>query len=312
MINKKILITGAAGFIGSNLLKVLSKNNDISIIVRDKSSLFKNVSNLSNSIYFGDIKDFEFLKRVITEVEPNIVFHLASSAVVRMCARNPVEAYQNNVMGTVNLLESIRLCGDSIEKIIVSTSDKVYGHSLPPYDEETPFKPKYTYEATKACQDFVCQNYFHNYNLPISIIRLGNVYGPDDPNDSRLIPNVIKNILNNKSPIIYQDVAEYKRDFVFIEDAINAFLIVAKDGKIGEAYCAGSNKPSTIRNVVSIILDKSGSNLKVEFKKRNINFKEIKEQFLDSSKIQKLGWENNTTLEGGLEKIIKHFKESNK
>ena len=307
----KILVTGATGFIGNCLVQNLKKEkNQVSIVIRDKTKNHIRVKEKADSIYYGTIDDLDFMKRVISESEPEVIFHLASSAIVRMCARNPLGAYQNNVMGTVKLLEAIRTCGDTVKKVVVSTSDKVYGHAMPPYDENTAFMPKYTYEATKACQDFACQNYFHNYDVPVVIARMSNIYGPGDPNDSRLIPKTINNIFEKKPPIIYEDVASFERDFVFIDDAISALKILAKNGTAGEAYCVGSPDASniSIEEIVKKILSLMDSDLSISYQKRSAAFKEIQSQSINSSKIQSIGWSPEFNLDQGLLETIDFYR----
>ena len=306
----KILITGASGFIGKTLLDRLSNDHEVSCIIRDKTKNYRHVEEKSTSVYYGTIDDLEFVKRVISESEPDVVFHLASSAIVRMCARNPVGAYQNNVMGTVKLLDAIRTSGDTVKKVIVSTSDKVYGHATPPYDEDTPFMPKYTYEATKSCQDFVCQNYFHNYEVPVVIARMGNIYGPGDPNDSRLIPRTILNAANDIPPMIYSDVADFQRDFIYVDDAADALITLMDNGKVGEAYCVGSGTEDQpkIKDIVKMILevmDKNG--LTIEYPDRHVSFREIEKQSIKADKITQIGWKKKTNLREGLKKTVSYY-----
>ncbi len=312
----KILVTGAIGFIGSHLVRELAgDDNEIFAIVRDMTQLHDEISSLCHTVYYGDLRDFAFLRRVISESEAEHVYHLASCSIVRMCARDPIGAYQTNVMGTVNLLEAIRQSGDNVKRVVVSTSDKVYGHAEPPYTEETAFVPKYTYEATKACQDFVCQNFFHNYDVPVSVIRLGNVYGPGDPNNSRLIPNTIRKALSGKSPVIYESVAEFRREFVFIDDAVSALLTIADTGTAGEAYCVGglNEEPPTIREIVGIILEACGNaDLKIDYPKKHQAFKEIRVQYMNASKIREIGWSPRFNITDGIIETVESYLEDSK
>lgn len=307
----KILITGASGFIGSAILHACKeKGAQVSCILRGKRRSKSWVESTADVVYYGDITDLSFMKRVISEAEPEVIYHMASSAIVRMCARDPVGAYQNNVMGTVSLLEAVRTSGDTVQKVVVSTSDKVYGHAQPPYDENTSFVPKYTYEATKACQDFACQNFFYNYDVPVVIARMGNIYGPGDPNDSRLIPRTIINALNDKPPVIYTDVADYQRDFIFIDDAVSAMMVLADKGIPGEAYCVGSSEliQPTIKEIVSIIMRLMQKNEEdINYPTRHSAFKEIEKQSIIADKIGKIGWKKTVSLEQGLKRTIEFY-----
>jgi CDP-glucose 4,6-dehydratase len=304
-----ILITGASGFVGQGLVTKLSedKNNQVFAMHRNVHPYVNSPTNVSR--LYGDMLDYDSLCNIISKNEINTVYHMAANAIVRSCANDPRSAYSNNVMGTVNLLEAIRTCGKSnIKSIVVSTSDKAFGHADPPYDENTPLKPKYTYEATKACQDIVCQNFWHNYELPIKIARCSNVYGPGDPNTSRLIPNTIKLLLANKSPEIYREVAYYKREFVYISDIVSAMETIANKGANGEAYCVGGTAPMDILTIVLILCSKINPEIPVKYIDKPILFKEIESQFINASKLNKLGWYPKVKIDEGLENTINWYR----
>ena len=310
-----VLITGAAGFIGNGLLRKLAADHRVTCIIREKNEHTADTVSSSHRCFFGDVTDLPFMKRVIATAEPEIIFHMACQSIVRMCARNPVDAYHTNVMGTVTLLDAIRQVGDTVRSVVVSTSDKAYGHALPPYEEETPFLPKFTYEATKAAQDIVCQNYFHKYSSPVRIARLCNVYGPNDPNDSRLIPNTINRALAGLPPVIYEDVADFRREFIFIDDALTALIKIATDGTDGEAYCVGGvgdTPPLTIRDVTTMIMEACGmKGNEFDVPKRHHHFREIECQYMRALKIRKLGWEQMTSLKSGIKKTIEWKRSKN-
>lgn len=303
-----IFITGALGFVGYALLnKLNTPNNRIIILVRDhvpKRPVPDTV------IYVkGELEDINTLRRIIADYEIDTVYHLASQAIVRTCAADPLSAYMSNVMGTVNLLEAIRTVGmHTVKSVVVSTSDKVYGHTTPPYNEETPFLTKYTYESTKACQDIVCQNYFHNYEVPVKIARCSNIYGPGDPNLSRLIPNTIRRVLNDESPEAFSDVLEYVREYIYIDDAVDALMLINDKGIPGEIFCVGGTEAAPVKRVIDSILQLCGSNKQIVTKTRTASFKEIQSQWIDGSKIKKLGWTPNFSLTRGLLECIKEGK----
>lgn len=307
-----IFVTGGSGFIGRSLIEFYSfdQSNRITVLLRDYESRNEWLTKLNNvTIVYGDLTDINLLRRLIAEQEISHVFHCAAQSIVRICAQDPVSAYETNVMGTVYLLEAIRQVGmPHIKSIVVSTSDKAFGHSEPPYNEDTPLKPKYTYEATKSCQDIVSQNYFHNYGLPVKIARCSNVYGPGDPNTSRLIPNTIYRVLDNKAPQIYSEVAKYEREFIYIDDVVNAFNVISKHGVNGEAYCVGGTGVYKISVVVDKILALLGSTLLPEILVKSQNFKEIQSQYIISDKLSKLGWKPTHTLDQGLTETVAFYK----
>jgi CDP-glucose 4,6-dehydratase len=299
-----IFITGAMGFIGHELLNQIhnKKNQDkIVTLVRDIIT-DKHIPDNVNIIR-GDLSDFGLLRRVIADYEIDTIYHMASQAIVRTCATDPLGSYTTNVMGTVNLLEAARVVG-GVKSIVVSTSDKVYGHAPPPYTEDTPLMPKFTYEATKACQDIVCQNYFHQYDLPVKIVRCSNVYGPSDPNQSRLIPNTINRLLSGQAPEIYQDVLDNKREFVYISDVLSALNLINEKGLPGEAYCVGGVGAYSVGEIIQIIKSQIGSKVESVIKVRATTHKEIKEQWIDATKLYGLGWKPKISLEEGLSRCV--------
>lgn len=313
-----ILITGANGFIGKALYTRLANTHGVKTLV----SLSRSLPNANHHnktddkvlrFISGDITDVDLVRNTISEYEITHVYHMAAQAIVRKAAQDPVSAYMTNVMGTVNLLEAIRTVGmPHIKSIVVSTSDKAYGHSPAPYNEDTPFRPQYTYEATKACQDIVASNYFHNYGLPVKIARCSNIYGPDDPNRSRLIPNTIARILKGQAPQIYTSVAEYVREWVYVDDVVNAFTLISTKGKPGEAYCVGGTKTASVKEVVDTLLKLCKSDLKTEYLDKAAQFKEIQEQYIDGTKIKALGWNPEYDLEQGLTNTVEYYENNNR
>jgi len=318
------LITGATGFLGSALLDKLKATDNVTLLVRPISSLEQQVSLLNElhgsnvKIIYGDICDYNLMCRVIADNEITHVYHCAANSIVRICANNPMGAYQTNVMGTVTLLEAIRTVGmNNIKSVVVSTSDKAYGHSPAPYNEDTPFSPKYTYESTKSCQDIVAQNYFHNYGLPVKVVRCSNLYGPGDPNESRLIPNSIKKLMAGSRPVLYTGVADYQREFTYISDAVNAFKLIGEESPPGENYCVGSvdgpikilDLAIKISDTYHLVNDSTSADEKVELVERAANFKEIEIQSIDDTKLHGLGWNPHINLEEGLKRTILFYQE---
>lgn len=306
----RILITGASGFLGSQLARNLFHDGH-TVVALERDLNPKSCDPFAEHIVRGDINDFSLLRRVVADYEVEHVYHLAAQSIVRICASDPVSAYQANVMGTVNLLEAIRTSGmNHIKSVVISTSDKAYGHAPVPYKEDTPLMPKYTYECTKACQDIVGQNYFHNYGLPIKIARCSNIYGPGDPNWSRLIPNTIRRALSDQQPQLYSDVAKYVREFVYIDDTIDAFKLLSTHGNPGQAYCIGGTDSAMIQDLIETILRLcKKSHLGIELIDKPAAFKEIEQQFIDGTKIKALGWKPQYSLERGLTETIEYYRE---
>lgn len=304
-----ILITGAAGFMGISLTARLLSLGDsqcdkiILLYHNDKPAFFGN----SKVVFVqGDLNNFDALCDIIKRYEINVIYHFASDSILKRCFDDPVNAYEVNVMGTVNLLEAVRRVGmDTIRKIIVSTSSKVYGDAPAPYDEKTLLKPKYTYESTKACQDIVAQNYFSSYGLPINIIRCSNLYGPNDPNASRVIPTTIKTINRMEKPQVYSSVKDAIREFIYIDDLIDAVLLIEEKAENGEVFCVGGPEAISINALIGKICSLMGYSGEVETVEKLAFFQESKDQSIDDSKLRSLGWNPKFTLDQGLSECIK-------
>lgn len=304
-----ILITGAAGFIGSMLGQRLAAGNEDGstrlILQYHQSNPLREPHQPDVLTVRGSLNDYTFMSDLISRYEINTIYHFASNSIVRKCANDPMNAYLTNVMGTVTLLEAVRNAGvNTVERIVMFTSDKVYGHALPPYNEATAFVPKFTYESTKACQDIVAQNYLHNYALPINIVRSSNVYGPGDPNFTRIIPNCIRSIRRGEQPIIFTGVKDYVREFVYIDDVIDGLLLIASVAGRGEVYCIGGTQTVSIVELVEIICRLMGYDGGIAIVDKPSNFQEIREQCIDSTKLKTLGWRPRYTLEQGLHACI--------
>lgn len=308
---KNVLVTGASGFIGSALAQwFLGEKANVTALVR--SSGWVNELDLEGAtVYEGDVADYNLMCEIISSNEVEYVFHLAANAIVRVAARDPMSTYRTNVMGTVALLEAARNVG-RCKKVVVASSDKAYGdHEVLPYEESMPLQPKNTYDTSKACTDLIARTYAQNYNLPIVVTRCSNVYGPGDPNMSRIIPNSINRILRGESPILYSDISQMEREFIYIDDVIEANLRLALSGPEtnGHAFNIGGTGACKIEDVVKMILDLMRSELKPEVVQREPVFKEIQRQYIDATKLKRFtGWVPLMDLESGLLETIQWYR----
>jgi CDP-glucose 4,6-dehydratase len=317
-----ILVTGAYGFLGKHLVAdlafnqgLLAKNSHVYGLVRDTDRLDLHHPHLDTSPelwdFFTDIRcdmnDFASLRRIIADKEITHIYHLASKAIVRTCANDPVTAYETNVMGTLNLLEAVRQVGmTKIKGIVISTSDKAYGHTLPPYTASSPLTPKYTYECTKACQDILAQNYYYNYGLPISIVRASNIYGPYDSNHSRIIPSTCIKFRNGEKATVFSGTMGYKREFLYVDDVVDAF----KEVMLNTEYKAldqfifplGGTTPVTVLDIVYELCDIAGVDRQqmISIVEKPPVFKEIESQYVEDDNMAKLGWAPKVSLKDGL------------
>ena len=304
---KNILITGINGFVGSSLAEREIKNgNNVIGIIRDKNK--KTQKDIINkcTVIIGDIQDGELIDRVISDYEIDLIYHIAAMSIVKIANKNPLNCYKSNIIGTINILESVRKINPKI-KIVIASSDKSYGtHDKLPYTEDMKLQPDDPYSTSKACADLIAQSYHKTYDMNINVIRCANIYGPRDMNLSRIIPNTILKILKNEKPQIYSGVLDFKREFLFIEDVCDAYVLLAKMGEPGEIYNIGDIEFYTIKDVVEKI-----SNI-MNFKKGydiiEKDFLEIPFQYMSANKLKKLGWEKRHTFEEGLKKTIEWYK----
>ena len=304
-----ILCTGHTGFLGNAIVGgVKGKDNLVVGIERDENKRRK-LRHLPDVHVKGDIRDYDFVRRVIVDYEIEEIYHCAAQAIVRSCANDPYTTYDINVMGTVSLLEACRNSGDTVKSVVVSTSDKAFGHAPIPYTEETPLHPLYTYETSKACQQLVSLSYFHNYGIPVKVVASSNVYGPGDPNLSRIIPNTLIRLAEGLPALLNEGVANYVREFVYVEDVVDAFITASRKGKSGEVYCCGGTEHLKIVDLMSNICTMMGKDPSVDVKsyQKSRYFKEIEKQYIDSSKLKGIGWEPKVKLSDGLKRAIDYY-----
>ena len=300
---------------GSTIVRMLLKNEDTDYVVvpttdiRAVTSLdLLRIGSDKLNLINGDLRDYDFIQRLFNEYEIDTIFHLGALSEVRKCQSNAKLAYDTNVGGTINILEAARLYGN-VKAIVVSSSDKAYGRCKLPYTEADPLDGKGIYEASKSCQDLVARSYFYNYDMPVVVTRCSNLYGGTDMNYSRIIPNTIRSIFKNKSPLIWTGAQNFIREFLYVDDAADAYLSIAKSIDItkGNAYNIGSGEKITIGELVVKILDKIPTDVEIEYRERT--FPEISNQYLDSSKIKNdIGWEAKVKLDEGLSKTIDIYK----
>ena len=312
---RKVLITGGTGFLGSNLTKrIIDEVESITIAttdIRQKTTLKSLGVDMSKiNLVKGDIRDFDFIRLLFNEYEFDTVFHLAAISEVIKCQSDPKLAYDVNIGGTINILECARAYGN-VEAIVVSSSDKAYGTGERlPYLEDDKLNGKGTYEASKSCTDLVARAYATNYDLPVVVTRCSNLYGAGDMNFTRVIPNNIRKILNGERPVIWKGSESSTREFLYIDDAVDAYVSLVKniDKTKGNAYNVGSGEKVTIGELLELLLNKMDSDLTIDYVEKDIP--EITHQYLDSTKIQEdTDWCAKTPLSTGLEKTIKMYGE---
>ncbi len=313
--DRRVVVTGGSGLIGGWLVEELINNGaDVIVLLRDwvpQSKLLSEEKLKKSTLVRGDLSDPKHLERILSEYEVQSVFHLAAQTIVPIANKNPLSTFESNVAGTWNLLEACRHV-KSVSSIVAASSDKAYGDAPNlPYHEEMPLRAVYPYDVSKACADMICLSYAKTFDLPVSTTRCGNFFGGGDLNWNRIIPGTIRSALRSETPIIRSD-GTLIRDYIYVEDAVNAYLTLSKalseDSNLkGEAFNFSNETQRTVLELTNLILTELGSDLTPIVQGDNKG--EIKAQYLDSSKASRLlGWKAQFGLEEGLSKTISWYK----
>lgn len=307
---KKIIVTGGTGFIGSHLVEELVKSGatvHVIDIMCDPRSYFKRQSlDKKTELHLIDIAKRSKIKKLFTNLQPDFVFHLAAEAIVNTSYKNPFRTFETNVMGTVSILEAARLIKD-LKGIIVASSDKAYGKTKEAYTEESPLKGDHPYDVSKSCTDLIAQTYHKTYHLPIVVTRFGNVYGEGDLHLDRIIPGICEAIVRGNELSIRSN-GTFVRDYVYVKDVVKGYLTLYE--KINDIHGHAFNFSSNDTFSVIDLIKKSEEILKkkIEYTILNIAKNEIPYQHLDDTKVRKLGWQPNYSLESTLPNIVKWYE----
>lgn len=307
----KILVTGGAGFIGSNFLKyMVNKYPDYDFINLDALTYCGNLENLRDIEYYdnysfvkGDIRDASLVDGLVSDVD--YIVHFAAESHVDRSIEDPGIFIKSNILGTQTLLDASKK--HNIKKYLQVSTDEVYG-SLGPegyFTEETPLQPNSPYSASKAGADLMVRAYHNTFNLPINITRCSNNYGPYQFPE-KLIPLMISNALEDKELPIYGD-GKNIRDWLHVYDHCTAIDLVLHKGKSGEVYNIGGHNEKSNIEIVKLILeqlDKPESLIKFVSDRLGHD----RRYAIDSSKIRKeLGWKPKYNFETGIVETINWY-----
>lgn len=314
--DKRVFVTGATGIVGSWLTEALVKQGAyIVALVHDwdpQSDLIRNGIIEQLHVVTGALEDYATLERAINEHEVDTVFHLGAQPIVTVANRSPLPTFETNIRGSYNLLEACRVHGDMIKRLVVASSDKAYGESdVLPYTESMPPLGRHPYDVSKSCTDLLAQAYWYTYQLPVGVARCGNIYGGKDLNWSRIVPGTIQCILESTSPIIRSD-GTFIRDYVYVEDAVGAYIDLAqaldRPEIHGEAFNFSSESHVSVIEIVNRVLHLMDRE-DLEPVVLNEVRAEIKDQYLSSAKARKLlKWEAKYTLDEGLRETIEWYR----
>jgi CDP-glucose 4,6-dehydratase len=262
----------------------------------------------------GDVCSEGFVLRALAEYCVDSVFHLAAQTIVPTANHSPLSTFETNIRGSWMVLEACRLHG--AERVIVASSDKAYGsHSTLPYREEFSLQPRYPYDVSKAATDLLALSYWHTWRLPVSVTRFANLYGGGDGNPSRLVPEAVTAALSGRPPVLRSDGSP-ERDFLYVEDAVAAYLAIwaalkegAHSAAAGEAFNAGGGEPHPVGEVVELICRLAGTDVRPDVRGGGKPSREIDRQWVEFSKLRELtGWSPQVTIEEGLARTIDWYR----
>lgn len=308
-----ILVTGGAGFIGSNFVHyILRKYPNYQIVNLDLLTYAGNLENLkdlennpNHRFIKGDICDAELVNKLVGEVD--MIVHFAAESHVDRSILDSKSFIQTNIIGTHTLLEAAKNNGN--KRFHHVSTDEVFGSlgaNDPAFNEATPYDPRSPYSASKASSDHLARAYFHTYGLPITISNCSNNYGPYHFPE-KLIPLFITNLMENKKIPLYGDGMNV-RDWLFVEDHCSAIDAIIHRGKIGETYCVGGNSEKTNKEITYKILELMGQGEDmIEFVKDRPGHD--RRYAIDATKIKnELGWEPYISFEDGIQKTVEWYR----
>lgn len=314
--NKRILVTGAGGFIGSHLVEELVKKGcKVRAFVHYNSFnrwgwldyVDKKIKN-SVEIFAGDVRDPNGVKESMQNID--VIFHLAALIGIPYSYHSPDTYVDTNIKGTLNILQAARDLGT--EKVICTSTSEVYGTAqFVPITEEHPINPQSPYSATKASADFLALSFYRSFNLPVSIIRPFNTYGPRQ-SARAIIPTIITQIASGRTRIKLGSISP-TRDFTCVKDTVEGFIKVAESGKsIGKVINIGSNFAISIEDLAVLISKLMNTKIKIEeeTQRQRSEKSEVERLCADNANAKRLlEWSPKYKFEEGLKETINWFSD---
>ena len=335
---KTVLVTGGAGFIGGRLIKRLLLYKNLKVFSLDKlgyASNLKFIENiLNNNLTYksnykfikADLQNYQELLDIIKNVKPDLIFHLAAESHVDRSIRSPRVFIENNIIGTFNLLEACKIYWESLDnnrkeifRFLHISTDEVYGSlgSEGYFSEKSCYDPRSPYSASKASSDHLVKSWYHTFGFPVVLTNCGNNYGPWQFPE-KLIPLAITKALSNQKIPLYGNGLNI-RDWIFVDDHIEALLLVATKAKIGSSYCIGASEQLTNLNVVIDICNLLDKYLPKSSPHSNLitlvedRLGHDNRYAIDATRLRlDLGWEPKYSFKVGLRITVQWFMENQK
>ena len=307
---KTVVVAGATGFLGGWLVRrLLEYDANVVAIVREpnrRSQVFMESLIDQTTFELGSVDDSDFLEGIFSKYTIDAFFHAAYGADVNRVLREPVECFRSSALSTWILLDLIRRVQPSCVAVI-SSSDKAYGGQTLPYRETSDLKPVHPYEVAKASQDLAAQSFGRVYRVPVAVTRCGNFFGPYDFNFTRLIPGICRSLATKETPRLRSD-GRFTRDFLYIEDAVDAQLLLAErlsadQSLYGEAFNFSYGEQLEVLSIVRTLMEIAGVHAE-PLVENNVKA-EIRHMHLSSEKaVRRLDWRPEVGFNEGLRRSV--------
>ena len=308
----RLLVTGAAGFIGSNFARYwLERHPDDHVVGLDLLTYAgdpRNLDGLSVRLVEGDIGDLDLVERVLAEEEIDTIVNFAAESHNSLAVLDPSRFFRTNALGTQTLLEAARR--QNLARFHHVSTCEVYGDlaldSDEAFTEESPYRPRTPYNASKAAADHAVRAYFHTFELPVTITNCANNYGPRQFPE-KVIPLFLTNAFDDRELPLYAST-QNRREWLHVDDHCRAIDVVLEHGEVGETYNVGSGVERSIEEIADLVLELTGKpeSLKTIVPDRPGHDRRY---LLDSSKLRReLGWEPAISFEEGLGSTVEWYR----
>jgi UDP-glucose 4-epimerase len=305
MVNKRILVTGGAGFIGSHLVDVLSKNkNEVSVVDNFSTGRKEYLSQSKNKVKImeGDLRVLDFVMKNVKDVD--MVFHLAANYSVELSSKNPIFDFESNVITTLNILEAMRK--NDIPTIVFTSSSTVYGESDKfPIPENAELKPISNYGASKVSAEAYIHSFSQLYGIKGLILRYANIIGPRS--EHGIIPDFIKRLKKDRKKLLILGNGKQKKSYLYVSDCIDASLFALDHfNKSFDIFNVGSEEWITVDEIARIVCEEIGlTNVKFEYTGGDRGWLgDVLKFLLDIEKLRKLGWKPRYSIEQSIRKSV--------
>ncbi|MBP9670380.1 GDP-mannose 4,6-dehydratase [Candidatus Woesebacteria bacterium] len=314
---KKILVTGAGGFVGTHLIRALTKVADLEVF----ATVYQSTSDIqslldSDHIYSGDLTNYEFTSTLIKSVMPDVIYHLAALSVVHNSHEKALALMNGNTTISYNLLEATRLLAPNARFVAICSAN-VYGaveDTVHPISESTPIRPLNAYAVSKVMQEMLALQYYLAYALDVVILRPFNHTGPGQTTDfviPRLAEQFAKIEQGKIAPIIEVGNLDSVRDFTDVRDMVEAYILAGEKAKSGEIYNIGSGKGYTVKQILEILETLSKSKVEIKVNQALVRASDVPVLIADSSKFSHLtDWKPKISLEETISDILDSYRNS--